>query len=174
MEKVTNVKFSGRSILMVLAVFVLIIGMLTVGMIEINAADERAQFDTLKSEAKAEISALKNDNSLVVSAVTRYLAQVDYITYSEDDAADSPTEYLNKLRLAINDIVSAAHKEVDFLNKRLQILEKLQGDYKSLVASGNYTGEARMMLDETYSSIAIEIGKVTLAEGPAQLRLRYS
>ena len=173
MEKVTNVKFSGRSILMVLAVFVLIMGMLTVGMIEINAADEKAQFDTLKSEAKAEISSLKNDNSLVVSAVNRYLAQVDYITYSESDAANSPTEYINKLRLAINDIVSDAHKEADFLNKRLQILEKLQGDYKSLVASGNYTGEARKILDETYSSIAIEIGKVTLAEGSSKLSSVY-
>ncbi|MBQ9693043.1 MAG: hypothetical protein IJV70_07815, partial [Clostridia bacterium] len=175
MGKFTTGKNHVRSLFVLLMIVTLTVGMIAAGALSVNAADDsKTQIEKYKSEAVAEINALKNDNSHVVSAVKRYLAQVDYAANTNNIPSEKQSEYVNKVHLELNDIVADAHKEVEFLNKRLELLGKLQADYSALVASGRYTGDARPKLDQTYKGIAHDIGKVTLAEGISKLNSVYA
>jgi len=156
-----------------LMVIIMIIGTVMIGMLEVNAADTKTDFDKKKSDALTEINALESSNSIVSGAMIKYKAQIEAIKYSEDDAANNATEYLNKVSKAVNDIVQEAHDEYDFLNKRSELLKKLESDYASKVNTGKYIGVSRTELDNVYREVATAIGNVSISEGIDKLASVY-
>ena len=124
---------------------------------EVTKAKTQLAFIDKKAAAKAEIEAMKDNNTAVIDAANKYLPEIDQIEYDYNN--------VDSLNANIDAVVAAAKAETDFEKKRVEVKNAIAADVTDKKASGRYSAAQIAQLEAILAAAKANVDNADYAAG---------
>ena len=118
----------------------------------VTKAKTQLAFIDKKAAAKAEIEAMKDNNTAVIDAANKYLPEIDQISYDYNN--------VESLKANIDAVVAAAKAETDFEKKRIEVKSAVAADVTTKKASGRYSADQIAQLEAILAASNVLVDNV--------------